>query len=220
MNEQPPPTPPQPPAGATGAPPPGWAPAALSSSGNASYAGQTAASAAPPPTEPTTAINQFAPKRSKAPVLVALAGIVIAGVVVYTANRPAQPSAQPTPTATKSVTASATPRDGTPFTVNSSTAGTWKITEHQWSDTGLDIRVQVRLSSGTMRCNFMAMSQSGNQIAHSKVSAKTPNFGTDRTITAGDSATGWMHFQIEHSPTTVFIGVNGNSQVQAIEVAA
>jgi hypothetical protein len=217
MTQQPP-TPPPPPAGNTGAPPPGWAPASLSASGQASYADQTAASTPAPPTDPRSAIDRFTPKRSKMPLLVALIGAMIAAVVVYTATQSAQPTTSPTATATKSATTSATPTDGTPFTAGSTT-GVWKIVNHEWSSSGLDIQLKVTVDSGDMDCDFDAMSQSGDEFVYAKSSGKTPNFPIRGSLSSGETATGWTHFQITRGKVLVFMSVSGNAQVSAIEVA-
>lgn len=219
MTQQPTPPMPNPPTnGGSGAPPTGWNPTPLSATGRASYANQTA----PTPATSTTnapAIEQFSPKRSKVPILAAVVGVVIAALVIFSATRPSEPQPQPTPAPTTANTAPPTLRDGSPFTIGSSTSGSWKSTQSKWSKTGLDVLIEVRVTSGTLNCYFESMTQSGTKIIKGQDSKMVPDFPINAAITSGESASGWVHFPLERGLTTVYLRTYDSASVSAIEIA-
>jgi hypothetical protein len=205
--------------------PPGsnWTPAPLSASGQASYAAHAGQS--PPATGDTpntTAIGQFAPKRLRAPLLIALVGALIAGAVIYSAVRPApvsDPSAHRTasPTPSRTPSASASPR-GKPFVLRQSDAtGVWNITETRWTDKGLEALVQLTLDTGDLTCYFNALGPTAQEAIRSEASDIAPRFPTG-PINSGATVSGWVFFPIERGTVLVFLRTVDQAQVSGIEV--
>lgn len=219
-DQQPPLPPPPPPTGGSNVPPTqSWTPTPLSAAGQASYVGR---SGGPGPATPQQssdpAINRFAPKRSLAPLVIALVTILIAAGVVYVALNPTKPEPAAITTPTPSVSSPARP--GTPFAVAySDTAGVWQITKHQWSERGLDIFVEVTVDTGTIECRFNALSNSGREAKDARTSQLTPGFSPDIMV-SGDKRSGWLNLPISERDTVlVFLHTPGQGQVSGIEVS-
>jgi hypothetical protein len=221
MSLQPPPDVPQPP-GTDGLrpPPPDWAPAPLAAAGQASYASRpTDDPHKAGPAHPGASIGRFAPKRTLVPLLVALAGVLIGALVIYSASQPGTATSESTPTPTPAASGAATPRDGTPFTVtNTGTTGVWKIADKRWTDKGLDVLVEVRVDNGVLNCYFNALPNSGQEVVRSEASDLTPAF-PDTAIRPGSTTTGWVFLPIERGTTLVFLRTADQPQVSGIEVA-
>lgn len=220
MSQQSGPDEPPPPNHGNSTPPPNWTPAPLSAAGDASYAdkaeGQRPVDS---PNPNASAIAGYAPKKALLPILVGLAGVLVAALIAYTAIRPPAPTESPSPSPSHPTSASATPRDGTRFTVGTTdTSGTWKITDSRWTKRGLDLLIRVRVETGSLECYFNALSNSGQTIVRNEATLLTPVFPADE-IEPGESVSGWVFLPIERGTTLVFLRTTEQPQVSGIEVS-
>lgn len=201
-------------------PPPNWTPAPLSSAGGASYADKAEDHRPVDNTKPNAStIAGYAPKKSLLPILLGLAGVTVAALIAYTAIRPPAQSENPSPSPSRPASASATPRDGTRFTVGTTdTSGTWKITNSHWTKRGLDLLIRVRVETGSLECYFNALSNSGQTIVRNEATLLTPVFPADE-IDSGESVSGWVFLPIERGTTLVFLRTTEQPQVSGIEVS-
>ncbi len=220
MTEQPPPesatpppvVPPAPPAG-------GWAPAPLSAGGSVGYLSDpNAHRPTAAPQHPSAQIERYAPKRNLSPLIAALASLTVAGLVAYTALNPPTLAPTTTPSATRSPSASAKPRDGVPFTVQfTGITGVWKISEHRWDAQGVAAFVEVRVDTGELDCYFNALSNNGQDVVRGEAGSLAPAF-PGGTVSAGTTASGWVYFPIRRGTTLVFLRTGDQAQVSGIEV--
>ncbi|PKQ30725.1 MAG: hypothetical protein CVT62_12300 [Actinobacteria bacterium HGW-Actinobacteria-2] len=190
-------------------------PLSAASGAAASVPSQT--SAPEPQTSDSTEIGRFAPRRSLLPLLVGVIGVAVAVLLGYTALRP--PTPNPTASAPVSATPKPTPRDGTRFTAESDRAsGVWKITDSRWDATGVSALITVTVDTGTLDCYFSALPHDGSDVSDGEESSLSPQF-PNGPISAGSSASGWVHFTIEHGTTLVFLRTADQAQISGLEVA-
>lgn len=165
----------------------------------------------------STQIGRFAPRRSLLPLLVAVIGVAVAVALGYTALRPAPPT--PSPSHPASATPKPTPRDGMPFTAETDRAsGVWKIADSRWDATGVSAFIVVSVDKGTLNCFFNALPQDGSDVIDGENAPLEPQFPRG-PIHAGSSASGWVHFTIVRSTTTVFLRTEDQAQISGLEIA-
>jgi hypothetical protein len=151
------------------------------------------------------------------PALVAVIGVAVALLLGYTALRPPTPA--PTASAPVTATPKPTPRAGMPFTAESDRAsGVWKITDSRWDASGVSAFIEVSVDEGTLDCYFSALPQDGSDVSDGEPAALAPQF-PHGPIKAGSSASGWVHFTIERSTTTVFLRTADQAQISGLEIA-
>jgi hypothetical protein len=220
MTSTPPPPDPRAPTGDQSVPPqPGWTPAPLSSGVGAGFSAPTTPSASGPERVPSSEIGRYAPRRSLVPLVIAAIGVAIAVVVGYTALHPSVPAPVASPSHRPSTATKPTPRDGVPFTAEYDNAtGVWKIAESRWDATGLSAFIVVSVDSGVLDCSFDALPHDGQEVADGKQGSLSPGFPSE-PIAAGSSGSGWVHFDIVHGTTLVFLQSNDQPQISGIEVA-
>lgn len=144
-------------------------------------------------------------------------GIAVALLVGYTALRPTPPA--PTPSHPVSATPKPSPRDGMPFTAEADRAsGVWKIADSRWDATGLSVFIVVRVDTGKLDCFFNALPRDGSDVFDGEKATLEPQFPRG-PISAGSSASGWVHFTIEHGTTLVFLRTEDQAQISGLEVA-
>ncbi|MFT4110247.1 hypothetical protein [Propionicimonas sp.] len=226
MTDQLPPTTPNGDPDRTGrsAPPTGWSPAPLSDGGRPSFG------AATPPSQPSdrplggsslpsVTIEEYAPPRSRLPLLVAVIAIVVAGLIwAGTSLRAPQasPSTGPSAGATPTATASA---PGLPFvTPDQSVSGRWEILEHRWTDSGLEVEIRVYADQGPVTYSFMAFGNDDVQATASEPGSQNPRF-SGRPIDTGGSETGWVFFPLQRGASTIMLYTASGNQVSALPVA-
>lgn len=209
--------------GHTSAPPPDWAPPPLSAAGNTAAPGMPGAQQfdTPAPDPASVEITRFAAKRSLAPILLGLVGLVVASLVVYsTFFAPAAPAPSPSPTPTHTPTSSTTPRPGTPFLSQSTGArGVWRVVDKKWDEYGLNVLVEVTVDTDELSVRLSALPVAGQDYVPGGPGKTDPKFPTT-PIYAGQTVSGWAFFPIEHSPTTVFMNAGREVQISAVEVPA
>ncbi len=224
MSQQPPTHPfGEPPEGPS-APQPGWAPTPLSDGSRPSVGLQAPVSAqagAPlgGPALRSVNIDEFAPPRSRLPLLVTLVVLVIAGLIWgATLLRPAAPSAGASPSASPS--ASPTPRQpGLPFlSPDERYSGRWEIVEHRWTDSGLEVEITVAADRGPVNYSFVAFSNTAMEATESVTGSDQPQF-SGLPIPTGQTESGWLFFPIERGPTTIILATAGGNQMSALPVS-
>lgn len=207
------PTPPMPPAN--------WAPAPLAGqrptmSGPEAPLPQTSTPLGTA-TAPQVEIEAFAPPRSKLPLLVAvIAVVVIAALWAATNLWPGSPTAEATSSATSdssatgtgsaTATQSATPASsGQRFaSEDGSISGTWEVLEHEWTSTGLEIKLRVSVDEGLLDASVAAYGYQQNQGTEPSASSHDePFFGSG--IQAGQEEIGWLHFAVPPGQCSIFL---------------
>lgn len=221
-----------PPAGATGGQPPtgptpppsGWAPAPLSGGGRPSV-GET-----PPPAPsrgpvlgaselPSVTITEFAPPRSRMPLVVALIAVVVAGLIwAGTALASPQPgsAASASPSARPTVTASG---PGLPFvTPDERYTGRWEILRQQWTDSGLEVEIRVMADRGPIDYSFVAFGNDDVQATTAQPGSQQPQF-SGMPIQSGSQETGWLFFPLRRGAATIILGTAAGRQMSALPVS-
>jgi hypothetical protein len=151
------------------------------------------------------------------PLLVAVIGVAVAVVLGYTALHPTPPA--PTASHPVSATPKPSPRDGMPFTAEADHAsGVWKIADSRWDETGVSAFIVVSVDTGTLECFFNALPQDGSDVVDGAKAPLAPQF-PNGPISAGSSASGWVHFTIERGTTLVFLRTAEQAQISGLEVA-
>lgn len=218
----PPPRPAQPhPNGS--APPPGWAPAALGGQpGPGTPSGPTEGRR---PTDPfgraapqAVHIEDFAPPKSKAPLIVTLAvGVALALVILASTLRPgllaSVPTVTPTPSASTTVSES-----GLPFTSpDERFNGRWEIMDHRWTDHGLMVQVRIKVDRGPLGYTFMAFENQGTDVIDPSPGADSPVL-SGRRIPSGGEETGWVYFSMARGDATIILANEAGRQMSALVV--
>ncbi len=207
-------------------PPTGWAPAPLSDGGRPSVAREPSAPAqrGTPIGGPALAsvkIDEFAPPRSRLPLVVIVVALLVAGLIwAGTAWRgqsplPAAPSpspSAPTPVATPS-------SSGLPFvTPDQRYSGRWEILKHQWTDSGLEVEIRLAVDKGPVSYSFLAFGNNDVQATSSSPGSQNPKFN-GLPLQTGDEATGWLFFPLERGASTIILATASGNQMSALAVA-
>jgi len=166
-------------------------------------------------------INDFAPPRPKAPLVIAIIAAVVALVValfVITWTRPTTPAPGASPAAQP--TASASPSWGMPFSSSDNRrSGEWQILSSAWTDQGLRVQVRVLVDHGPIQVVFFAYTNDAVEAIDPLPSQDFP--GVDgTTMDNGDDRTGWLVFPMAPSDTTVVLADYWNEQMSALPVPA
>lgn len=191
-------------------PPPNWAPAPLSGGGRAEIDTNSTIPVEPGaqlggPTLPQVTAQQFAPPRSRLPWLVGAVGIVVIGLIwlLVGLNGGGDPAANTSPTPSASPTQSAAP--GQPYSSSDgSVTGRWEVLEHEWTSTGLDVKLRVSVDEGRLYTDFAAYGYQQNQATYPDPSSHQPNFSSE-SIDAGGAASGWVHFNVPEGECSIFL---------------
>lgn len=167
------------------------------------------------------------PPRRWAPLVVTLASLLAVGLGLWGASRylpdPAATST-PTPTPTPSASAPATPgtvttglKDSVPFTNNrDQSQGTFTITSHQWTPSGLVLRVRVHLDQGSQAVRFFCLDNTSARDY--SPSAGVTDQLEGRPVQAGETVEGTVAFDKPRGDTTVFLAGSDGKQVAALVV--
>lgn len=205
-------------------PPSGWAPAPLSDGGRPNVGDRP-----PPQTEhgqalggptlPSTKIEEFAPPRSRLPLVVALIAVVVAGLIwagttlrapLPGATASASPSAQPTQTSTAA---------GLPFvTPDERYTGRWEILRHTWTDSGLEVEIRVMADQGPISYSFMAFGNDDVQATAAQPGSQSPQF-SGMPIESGAAETGWLFFPLQRGASTILLATAAGRQMSALPVS-
>ncbi len=227
MSQQPPAhpfgEPPQGQSNVTAAPQQGWTPAPLSDGSRPSVGAHPpvpSTSGAPlgGPALRSVNIDEFAPPRSRLPLLVTIIVLVVAGLIWgATLLRPAPTpassrSASPSPTATSS-------GSGLPFlSPDERFSGRWEIVEHRWTDSGLEVEITVAADRGPVNYSFVAFNNAGVDPTEAVAGSDQPQFSGE-PIPSGQKESGWLFFPIERGPTTIILATAGGNQMSALPIS-
>lgn len=213
----------QPPTGPT-APPSGWSPAPLSGGGRPAV-GETPAPAAPQgptlggPSLPSVKIDEFAPPRSRLPLLIALIAVVLAGLIwagTSLAAPQSGPSASTSPSDRPTATASGA---GLPFvTPDELHTGRWEILRQQWNDSGLEVEIRVMADNGPITYSFMAFGNDDVQATSAQPGSQSPQF-SGMPIQSGSQETGWLFFPLQRGASTIILLTGDQHQMSALPVS-
>lgn len=205
------------------APPAGWAPAPLSDGGRPSVGRATR----PQPVAgdplgtsglPAVTIDEFAPPRSRLPLVVVAVALVAAALIWAGTTWRAQsgPTAEGSPSARPTATSSA---PGLPFvTPDERFTGRWEILQHQWTDSGLEVEIRVAAERGPITYSFAAFGNNDMQSTSASPGSQNPKF-TGLPIASGRDETGWLFFPLERGPSTIILATASGNQMSALPVA-
>lgn len=211
----------RPPAGPS-APPAGWSPTHLSDGGRPSV-GREPASRQEPGTPlggsalPSVNIDEFAPPRSRLPLVVTLVALLVAGLIWFGTTWRGQPSAatSPTPSASAGTTA---PPPGLPFvTPDERFTGRWEILRQQWTDSGLEVEIHVVADRGPITYSFLAFGNNDVEATNSSPGSQNPKF-SGLPIATGRDETGWLFFPLDRGPSTIILATASGNQMSALPV--
>ena len=164
-------------------------------------------------------IDEFAPPRSRLPLLVTVVVLVVAALIWgATLLRPASSatSAGPSPSASPSATRSAS---GLPFlSPDERFSGRWEIVEHRWTDSGLEVEITLAADRGPVNYSFVAFNNDGVDATESTAGSQQPQFSGE-PIPSGQQESGWLFFPIERGPATIILATSGGNQMSALAVS-
>ncbi|HEY3339399.1 MAG TPA: hypothetical protein VGK18_12925 [Propionicimonas sp.] len=162
-------------------------------------------------------IDEFAPPRSRLPLLVTLVVLVVAALIWgATLLRPAAtPAARASASASPTATSSGS---GLPFvSPDERFSGRWEIVEHRWTDSGLEVEITVAADRGPVNYSFVAFNNAGVDPTESVAGSEQPQFSGE-PIPSGQKESGWLFFPIERGPTTIILATSGGNQMSALPV--
>jgi hypothetical protein len=207
----------------TTAPPSGWTPTPLSAGGRPSFGGERtsppeSAQALGGPAMPSVSIQEFAPPRSRLPLLVAVVAVVVAALIwAGTTLRAPQPTPAAGPTATPTASPTAA---GLPFvTPDQQNTGRWEILNHRWTDSGLEVEIRIAADQGPVTYAFVAFGNDDVQATDSEPGLQSPQF-SGMPIQTGNEETGWLFFRLERGPSTIILTTAEGNQMSALPVTA
>jgi hypothetical protein len=157
-------------------------------------------------------IDEYKPPKRRVGGLVAfLVGfaLLIGGfIAVDHLMRAAQDAPAPTPSATATL-------PGLAFESDSAT-GSWEITKTEWSSDSVTLTVRITVATGSIRYSFYAYNNASMKLAYPiTTSNNTLNSGT---LTAGQSASGTLSFQISRGLGTLVMLDATENQVSGLPI--
>lgn len=205
-------------------PPSGWAPAPLSGGGRPSIGEPQP----PPPAKgsvlggpalPSVTIEEFAPPRSRLPLLIAVIAAVVAGLI-WAGTTLVAPSSNPSASSDPSARASATATGpGLPFvTPDERHTGRWEILRQQWTDSGLEVEIRLMADNGPISYSFMAFGNDDVQATSSQPSSQLPRF-SGLPVETGNQETGWLFFPLRRGASTIILLTAAGRQISALPVS-
>lgn len=145
---------------------------------------------------------------------VALVAIVIGVLVV----RPPLPGPTPTPTA-QQPDANAGP--GMPFTGPGygGGEGRWEILQHRWAGDEVTLRVRITADKGAVSYGFVAFANRDTSAGASEpvYGAPSPRLDTG-ILSPGQTAEGYVRFDLPHGPATLILTTAGGRQMSALPI--
>jgi len=163
-------------------------------------------------------IDEFAPPRSRLPLLVILVVLIVAALIWgATLLRPASPTAaSPSASSSPAATPSAS---GLPFlSPDERFAGRWEIVDHRWTDSGLEVEITLSADRGPVNYSFVAFNNAGVDATESTAGSEQPQF-SGQPIPTGQQESGWLFFPIERGPATIILATSGGNQMSALPVS-
>lgn len=210
----------QPPSADSPAPPPGWAPMPLSDDSRSGpgqrHSGHTDSAPLGSPDPASLSIEEFAPPRSRLPLLLTLVA-VLAAVLIWagTSLRPPAPEATASPSPTRTANGS-----GLPFiTPDERHSGQWEILQRRWTDSGLEVEIRIAVDRGPVSYSFVAFENTAINATEPEPGAMPPRF-SGLPIQTGEEESGWLFFPLERGPATIILATAGGSQISALPVPA
>ncbi len=121
-------------------------------------------------------------------------------------------AAQNAPAATPSATATL---PGLAFDSGSAT-GSWEITNTQWSSNQVVLTVRVMVATGTFHYSFYAYNNTSMRLAYPDTTSSSALRGG--TLSAGQSASGTLSFQITRGDGTLVMIDDMENQVSGLPI--
>jgi hypothetical protein len=166
-------------------------------------------------------IESFAPPKNPTPLLVTIAAlvtlalVVVGGVMVNSQPKPT-PAASPTP----SRSSARVTLPGLPFTSpEGRVSGRWEVLSSEWDSEGLTVRIRVHADRGSVSYSFMAFANQGATVHDPVPGPRQPELGAG-TIREGESATGYVYFEIPRDDVTLILATGAGRQMSALVVKA
>lgn len=161
--------------------------------------------------EPAPHIDEFSPDRNRNPFTIAIVGTFIAVGVIVSAVALNTPTHTPAPASAPAQATPTTP--GMPFTMPGSSAstGTWEILEETWSESGVTVKVKIYANTGTIKYAFSLFDNTKMEAVRPSAALKTPELKPG-TLTAGQSAEGYVSFSLAREEATLVLASDGVAQ--------
>ncbi|MFZ1412832.1 MAG: hypothetical protein WAS07_15385 [Micropruina sp.] len=166
-------------------------------------------------------IDAFAAPKNHTPLLVtiaalvALALVIVGGIVINAQPRPA-----PTVSATPTRVSSPDNLPGLPFTSpDGRVSGRWEVLSSRWDSEGVTVQVRVHAVDGTVTYSFMAFANQGATVHDPVPGSSRPELGTGQ-IAEGDTAIGYLYFEVPREDMTLILATGTGRQMSALVVKA
>ena len=178
---------------------------------------------APPPrppllrTQPTTdSITNYRPKRHLGWIIAVAAVLVlglVGGLILNSLPQPAPTtSSTPRPTSYTSQT-----RTGGAAFSDGKVSGYWKITDTQWSATGVQLTLEITVDSGILYYAFFVYDEAGDNTYLPQSIAPTdldPGF-----VGPNETVVGTLHFTLPRQPLTLIMQSRSQIQLSGLPVS-
>lgn len=165
-------------------------------------------------------IDSYKPPRPRGPIIgVAIAAVVLVAVVLWgILGQGGTPAPQTTPTPTPTA-APASTLPGMPFTMPGRTSdfGRWQVVEQEWTNDGLELRIQVWADGGTISYDFAAFENNGTRTIDAAPSTRSPELRAG-VLRSPASADGYVLLPVTRGDTTVILTTSGGRAVSALPV--
>jgi hypothetical protein len=162
-------------------------------------------------------INSFAPPRNRTPMLVTIVALVALALVIVggLVFRGAPPLPTPTPSPTPTVTAAG---PGHPFdTPDGRYKGRWEITQERWNPDGLHLEVRIFADEGPISFSFTAFANDSAEIVDPEPSTTQPDLRRG-SVRDGGSERGWIYFPMTRGDATIILATAAGRQMSALSV--
>ena len=169
-----------------------------------------------PPEPPTDSINNYKPRKHTVWIVV-IAVVVVVGIVLGIVLSLQPQSSQSTASSTPSGSVyTPQPRTGGQAFSDSSVSGYWKITNTQWTATGVQIGLEINVDTGNLYYQFYAFDSNGQILypTNSGSSDLAPGF-----VSAGQTITGTVTLTTTRQTLTLIMSDGQETQLSALPVS-
>jgi hypothetical protein len=157
-------------------------------------------------------IEEYKPPKRRVGGLIAFivgfAVLIGAFIAIDHFARTVQDAPAPTPSATATL-------PGLAFESDSAT-GSWEITNTQWSSDNVVLTVRITVATGSFRYSFYAYNNTSMKLAYPDTSSS--NTLRNGTLTAGQSVSGTLSFQISRGDGTLVMLDATENQVSGLAI--
>ncbi|MDR1833785.1 MAG: hypothetical protein LBQ92_03925 [Propionibacteriaceae bacterium] len=165
--------------------------------------------------EPTIGVEDYAPPRSKAPWLVALALAVTAALIAWLSIGRPQLNVEATPA--PSAAAATEPSWGTPFEFPYGEAtGRWEVAQYEWDADGLEVQVRL-LADDDLDFSLRVLEYNTGYGAEAAQPYHEPVLAST-SLAAGEEVSGWVRFYVWRQDVNLVLSTRWGEQASAIKI--